>query len=86
LANLKGIHLARRDRQALVWVLGLRVAVPGVPMDERRELASALAADGQFLEAAAALEQLADVARTAGETTIVGDAERGAARLRARLN
>jgi regulator of sirC expression with transglutaminase-like and TPR domain len=86
LANLKGIHLARRDRQALAWVLGLRVAVPGVPMEERRELASALAADGRFLEAAAALDRLADVARTAGDAALVEDAERGAARLRARLN
>src|SRR4051812_18349697 len=41
LANLKGIHLARRDRRALAWVLRLRVTLPGVPLDERRELASA---------------------------------------------
>jgi regulator of sirC expression with transglutaminase-like and TPR domain len=86
LANLKGIHLARRDRHALAWVLGLRVALPGVPMAERRELASALAADGRFLDAALALDRLADVARAAGEESIVTEAEHGAVHLRARLN
>jgi regulator of sirC expression with transglutaminase-like and TPR domain len=86
LANLKGIHLARRDRRSLAWVLRLRIAVPGVPLTEHRELASALAADGQFLEAAAVLDALAELARGAGDLEIVDDAERGADRLRARLN
>lgn len=86
LANLKGIHLARRDRRALAWVLGLRVVVPGVPLDERRELASALAADGRFLEAAVELDHLVELAREAGEAGMAEDAERGATRLRARLN
>lgn len=86
LANLKGLHLARRDRRALAWVLALRVAVPGVPLEERRELASALAADGRFLEAAVVLDHLAELAGTAGEAGIAEDAERGATRLRARLN
>lgn len=86
LANLKGIHLGRRDRRALAWVLGLRVAVPGVPLAERRELASALAADGRFLQAAAVLDQLTELARDAGEGAIAEEAERGATRLRARLN
>jgi len=86
LGNLKSIHLALRDRRALAWVLGLRVLVPGVPMEERRELASALAADGRFSEAAAALDHLAELAGTLGEPGIVEEAERGATRLRARLN
>jgi hypothetical protein len=86
LANLKGIHLARRDRRALAWVLGLRVTVPGVPLEERRELASALAADGRFLEAAAVLDRLGELAQAVGEAGIAEDAERGATRLRARLN
>jgi hypothetical protein len=86
LANLKGIHLARRDRRALAWVLALRVAVPGVPLEERRELASALAADGRFLEAAAVLDRLKELASDAGAGEIAEDAERGATRLRARLN
>jgi hypothetical protein len=83
---LKGIHLARRDRRALAWVLGLRIMVPGVPLEERRELASALAADGRFVEAAAVLDRLAEVARAAGEAALAEDADRGATRLRARLN
>jgi regulator of sirC expression with transglutaminase-like and TPR domain len=86
LANLKGIHLARRDRRALAWVLGLRVAVPGVPLEERSELASALAADGRFLEAAAVLDRLTELARDAGEGGVADGAERSATRLRARLN
>ena len=86
LANLKGIHLARRDREGLIAVLRLRIATPGVPADERRELASALAADGQFLDAAATLDELADVARVEGAGALVDEAESGAIRLRARLN
>jgi hypothetical protein len=62
------------------------VAVPGVPVEERRELASALAADGRFSEAAEALERLAEVAGDLGESGMVEEAERGATRLRARLN
>jgi regulator of sirC expression with transglutaminase-like and TPR domain len=86
LANLKGIYLSRRDRRSLAWVLRLRAEVPGVPLEERRELASALAADGRFLEAAAALDRLAELAEAAGNDELVEDSTRGATRLRARLN
>jgi regulator of sirC expression with transglutaminase-like and TPR domain len=86
LANLKGIHLARRDRRALAWVLGLRVVIPGVPLEERRELASALAADGRFLEAAAVLDHLTGLASEAGQGGLADDAEQGATRMRARMN
>jgi regulator of sirC expression with transglutaminase-like and TPR domain len=86
LANLKGIYLAKRDRRTLAKVLGLRIAVPGIPLDERRELASALAADGRYLEAARVLDELAERARGAEEHVMAGDAEQGANRLRARLN
>lgn len=86
LANLKGIHVARRDRAELIAVLQLRVLIPGVPAQERRELASALAADGQFLEAADALDELADIARDRGADALVDEAAQGAIRLRARLN
>lgn len=86
LANLKSIHLARRDRKALAWVLRLRVLLPGAPIDERRELASALAADGRFLDAAFELDRLAEIATAAGDAQLVDEAERGAVRLRARLN
>jgi regulator of sirC expression with transglutaminase-like and TPR domain len=86
LANLKGIYLSRRDRRSLAWVLKLRAEVPGVPLDERRELASALAADGRFLDAAAELDRLAELAEEAGDAELVEDSTRGATRLRARLN
>jgi regulator of sirC expression with transglutaminase-like and TPR domain len=86
LANLKGIHAATRDRAALIAVLQLRLAIPGVPMQERRELASALAADGRFLEAATALDELAAIARDRGAESLVQEAQQGAIRLRARLN
>ena len=86
LANLKGIYLARRDRRNLAWVLRLRVEVPGVPLEERRELASALAADGRFLDAAGQLDELATLAKELGAAELVEEAERGATRLRARLN
>jgi regulator of sirC expression with transglutaminase-like and TPR domain len=86
LANLKGIYLAQRDRGNLAWVLKLRCEVPGVPLEERRELASALAADGRFIAAAEELERLAELAQEAGDAGLVEDSTRGATRLRARLN
>jgi regulator of sirC expression with transglutaminase-like and TPR domain len=86
LANLKAIHLARRDRDALARVLELRVEVPGVPCEERRELASVLAAAGRFDDAATQLDRLAEIARGAGDGAMVDEAEGGALRLRARLN
>lgn len=86
LANLKGIYLARRDRRALAWVLALRLAIPGAPIEEHRELAAALSSDGQFLQAAAVLDRLAELGRAAGHVALVDEAEREADRLRARLN
>lgn len=82
LANLRGIFTARRDHRSLVWVLRLRTLVPGVPAEERADLAAALAATGAFGDAATELEAL--VARTDGEAA-AGHA-RSAVRLRARLN
>ncbi|HEV3225543.1 MAG TPA: transglutaminase family protein, partial [Acidimicrobiales bacterium] len=86
LANLKGIHLARRDRKALIDVLELRVMVPDTPLDEWRELASALAADGRLLDAAKQLDALAEHARAANAPKLVEQVEREAIKLRARLN
>jgi regulator of sirC expression with transglutaminase-like and TPR domain len=60
LANLRANYAQQGDRQALVWVLRLRCSIPGVPLAERRDLASALAADGRFGEAARELERLAE--------------------------
>ena len=86
LANLKGIYLSRRDRRNLAWVLKLRSEVPGVPLEERRELASALAADGRFVAAAEELDTLAGLAEQAGHAELADDSSRSATRLRARLN
>jgi regulator of sirC expression with transglutaminase-like and TPR domain len=81
LANLKATFARRRDRASLLWVIRLRTLVPGVPPAERRELASVLAADGRFVEAAVELEDMADLDPSQR------DALRAAARrLRARLN
>jgi regulator of sirC expression with transglutaminase-like and TPR domain len=82
LANLRAVFLATGDRAALLWVLRLRSSIPGVPVEERGELASALAAVGSYHEAAAEFEALADV--LGGE---LGTRYRSSAdRLRARLN
>jgi regulator of sirC expression with transglutaminase-like and TPR domain len=86
LANLQRIHHARRDRRSLAWVLRLRSAVPGVPMTERRLLASTLAADGRFAEAAAELDVLTTLAADAGDGELAEESAQGATRLRARLN
>jgi regulator of sirC expression with transglutaminase-like and TPR domain len=82
LANLRAVALATSDRPTLLWVLRLRCSIPGVPIEERGELASALAAVGSYHEAATEFEALADV--LGGE---LGAKYRSAAdRLRARLN
>ena len=82
LANLKQIFTSRGDAFSLTWVLRLRLLVPGVPVEENAELASALAAVGCYGAAADAMRSLAGHADGA-------DAERytaTASRLRARLN
>lgn len=60
LANLKAVYAATGSVDDLQWVLPLRLAIPGVPQQERREWARVLGAGGRFVEAAAALEALAD--------------------------
>ncbi|MDY7106100.1 MAG: transglutaminase-like domain-containing protein [Actinomycetota bacterium] len=81
LANLKMIYRNRTDRAALEWVLRLRVAIPGVPATERKELAAVLAASGGFDRAASELERLAD-----DDPGQRDDHLAAAERLRARLN
>jgi len=82
LANLRAVFAATDDRHALLWVLRLRSTIPGVPVEERAELASALAAVGHIREAASQFDQLAEA--------LGGDIGSGyscnADRLRARLN
>ncbi|MGI8662671.1 MAG: transglutaminase family protein [Acidimicrobiales bacterium] len=86
LANLQRVHHARRDRRSLAWVLRLRSHVPGVPITERRLLASTLAADGRFAEAATELDTLTTLAAEAGDAGLAEESAHGATRLRARLN
>jgi regulator of sirC expression with transglutaminase-like and TPR domain len=82
LANLRATFVARGDRTALAWTLRLRTLVPGIPAEERAELATVLAARGQFAAAAGEFDLLA--AQLGGE---LGDEyHRSATRLRARLN
>lgn len=82
LQNLRAVFSAMGDHRSIVWVLELRTAIPGLPMDERGELASALAATGEFRRAAAVFDELAD-----GFGGELGDQyAASAARLRARLN
>jgi regulator of sirC expression with transglutaminase-like and TPR domain len=81
LLNLKAIFLARRERSALLWVQRLRAMIPGSGLDEVRELAAALAANGRLDEAAELLEELA----RDGDEASAADL-RLAAGLRARLN
>lgn len=82
LLNLKAIYTARKRPADLAWVLRLRVAIPGVPLRERAELAQALHATGDFLGAASVLEEAADLGANEAAERL-----RGRARLlRARLN
>lgn len=83
LANLKAIHRLQGDRGALLGVLRLGVEIPGGADEERRELAAALAATGQFAAAADELEAVAAAASEGGRS----EADLTAAtRFRARLN
>ena len=59
LSNLKSVYAARGDIQALSWVFGLRMALPGASPLEGREWARVLGATGRFVEAAGELEALA---------------------------
>jgi len=100
LANLRAVFAGTQDLHGLEWVLRLRVAIPGVPVQERVERASVLAALGRYDEAAIELDRLAESVEapapssplrhpsTAGSDPSADAAElrARAARLRARLN
>ena len=81
LANLRAIYAAKGDLDSLAWVFALRLAIPGTPAIERRELARVLGSTGQFVEAAEVLEGLATVLPNLEEALLVE-----AIALRARLN
>jgi regulator of sirC expression with transglutaminase-like and TPR domain len=81
LANLKSIFVESGDLGGLEWVMELRLAIPGMPVLERRDRARARAAAGRFRMAAEELEDLALVLPDMAE-----DLEAEAISLLARLN
>lgn len=82
LANLRATFAASGDRCSLAWVLRMRTRIPGIPTEERAELASVLAADGRFVDAAREFDDLAGM--LGGD--LGTEYRRSAERLRARLN
>lgn len=77
--NLQRSYAARGDRAGALWAQCLRVLVPGTTVQDRRQLAAMLAANGRF---DAAADELEAVATEGG-----GARDRHAARaLRAKLN
>lgn len=79
LTNLQRSYVARGDRAGALWAQCLRVLVPGTTVQDRRQLAAMLAANGRFDAAAVELEA---IAAEGG-----GARDRHAARaLRAKLN
>lgn len=83
LNNLRAGFAARHDDRGLIWVLRLRAMVPGVPDAERADLVGALAASGEFGEAARELDLLA---RRAQDPEAAEAFARHAERFRSRLN
>ena len=81
LANLKAIYASRGNLEALAWVFALRLALPGTPALERRDLARVLGSTGQFVQAAEALEDLAETL-PGQASSLLAEAQA----LRARLN
>lgn len=73
LTNLRHVYLSAGDAPASGWVYRLRAAVPPETAADRADIARALASIGRYVEAAEALEELAE--QVSGE---------GAARARAR--
>lgn len=61
LANLRQLYLARGDVWSTDWVLRLRTTIPARTTPEMADVAAAYAALGRFTEAAATLEDLADL-------------------------
>jgi regulator of sirC expression with transglutaminase-like and TPR domain len=81
LNNLVAVFTARRDAQGRLWALRLRADVPGVALEDRAEVASALAALGEFAEAARWLEALSLQAPAPLAATLRAGAERARSRL-----
>jgi regulator of sirC expression with transglutaminase-like and TPR domain len=81
LGNLQHTYL-QRDPRAVVWVVRLRLRVPGITLSQRGDLAGLLGRLGQFAEAARELDVLAELLPGEGGE----QAAAAAASLRARAN
>ena len=79
LTNLQRSFITRGDRAGGLWAQCLRVLVPGTTVQDRRQLAAMLAANGRFDAAAVELEAIADRGRRRPRPP-------GGPRLRAKLN
>jgi len=82
LNNLVAIFASRRDQQGRLWALRLRATVPGASIEDRAEVASAMAAVGDFSEAARWLEALSFEA----PPPVAMGFRQAAERMRSRLN
>ena len=82
LNNLVAVFAARRDHRGRLWALRLRATVPGATLEDRAEVASALAACGEFAEAGRWLEALSFEA----PAPIAAGYRQAADRVRSRLN
>jgi len=82
LANLRQVHLSRKDSVNLEWVLRLRAMLPGTTIEEKAERAGVLAALGRFDKAADVLDDLVPHADDGRAKALASKAKQ----LRARLN
>ena len=82
LNNLVAVFAAGRDHQGRLWALRLRATVPGASLEDRAEVAAALAAVGEFAEAGRWLEALSFEA----PGPVAVGYRQAADRLRSRLN
>lgn len=82
LANLRQVHLSRKDSVNLEWVLRLRAMLPSTTLEEKAERAGVLAALGRFDRAADVLEALVPEADEPRAAALGSKAKQ----LRARLN
>jgi regulator of sirC expression with transglutaminase-like and TPR domain len=82
LNNLVSIFAARRDQRSRLWAVQLRAMVPGASLEDRAEVAVALAAVGEFSDAGRWLEALSFEA----PEPVAAGYRNAAERLRSRLN
>jgi regulator of sirC expression with transglutaminase-like and TPR domain len=82
LNNLIAIFSSRRDQQGRLWAARLRAGIPGASLEDRAEVAAALASAGEFAEAGRWLDALSLEA----PGPVSAGYRHAAERFRARLN